>query len=76
MIFFAKAGPKSRVAFVKGIAPPQLYESLSNKLQKANARAILARTSRVSATSDNTAVASISQSVAALMLSADAETRR
>ena len=48
----------------------QLYQSLGIKLQKANARAILARSSTTTTAPDNTAIASTSRSEAALVLSA------
>ena len=55
------------------IATSQLYQSLGIKLQKANARAILARTSTTTTAPDNTAIASTSRSEAALVLSAGFE---
>ena len=55
------------------IATSQLYQSLGIKLQKANARTILARTSTTTTAPDNTAIASTSRSEAALVLSAGFE---
>ena len=56
------------------IATSQLYQSVGIKLPKANARAILARTSMSAApASGNTAIASTSRSEAALVLSAGFE---
>ena len=51
------------------LATSQLYESLGIKLQRANARAILSRTSALLSSCDNTAIAT-TRSEAALVLSA------
>ena len=51
------------------IASSQLYESMGIKLQRANARAVLSRTSALLSSCDNTAIAT-TRSEAALVLSA------
>ncbi len=53
------------------LASSQLYESMGIKLQRANARAILSRTSALLSSCDNTAIAT-TRSEAALVLSAAA----
>ena len=53
------------------VATSQLYESMGIKLQRANARAVLSRTSALTTSCDNTAIAT-TRSEAALVLSAAA----
>ena len=53
------------------VASNQLYESMGIKLQRANARAVLSRTSALLTSCDNTAIAT-TRSEAALVLSAAA----
>ena len=73
-IFKVVASTSAEVSGVDvSTATCQLYQAMSIKLQRANARAILSRISAASAAShNNTALAATSRSEAALVLSAAA----